>query len=163
MAALLSGAGVAEVDPLVAWLWEEQPRVNLFRAPIAPMVALARELRAHGARLIVVSNSEGRLAELLAEIGLAELFDVIADSGRLGIEKPDRRIFDHALASLGAVPDEPPVHVGDSWAADIAGALGAGWRAIWYGRRAVPVDDPRVAIAPDAAAARASFVRWGLL
>lgn len=161
MAALLTGAGLREVGPLVEWLWEQQPTVNLFRKPIAPMVALARDLRDRGATLVVVSNSEGRLAELLAEIGLADLFAVIVDSGRLGIEKPDRRIFEHAIAGLD--PAGPPVHVGDSWAADIAGALGAGWRAIWYGRRAVPVEDPRVGVAPDAAAARATCERWGLL
>lgn len=161
MAALLTGAGVAEVGPLVEWLWEQQPTVNLFRRPIAPMVQLARDLRDQGATLVAVSNSEGRLAELLAEIGLADLFEVVVDSGRFGIEKPDRRIFEHAIAGLS--PAEPPVHVGDSWSADVAGALAAGWRAIWYGRRAVPVDDPRVGVAPDAAAARATCERWGLL
>ena len=163
MASLLRGAGVETVQPLVEWLWEQQPAVNLFRRPIAPMVELARDLRARGATLIVVSNSEGRLAELLAEIGLAELFTVVIDSGRLGIEKPDRRIFEHALASLGMPPGAPPVHVGDSWSADIAGALGAGWRAVWYGRRATHVIDPRVGVALDAAAARATFERWGFL
>lgn len=161
MAALLTGAGVAEVGTLVEWLWEQQPAVNLFRRPIAPMVDLARDLRARGHTLVVVSNSEGRLAELLAEIGLAELFAVIVDSGRFGIEKPDRRIFEHAIAGLAV--REPPVHVGDSWSADIAGALAVGWRAIWYGRRAVPVEEPRVGVAPDAAAARATCERWGLL
>ena len=161
MASLLTGAGVGEVDPLVEWLWEQQPTVNLFRRPIEPMVQLARDLRDRGATLVVVSNSEGRLAELLAEIGLADLFTVIVDSGRFGIEKPDRRIFEHAIATLD--PATPPVHVGDSWSADIAGALAAGWRAIWYGRRAVPVDDPRVGVAPDAAAVRATCERWGLL
>ncbi len=166
MTALLHGAGVEAVQPLVEWLWQQQPTVNLFRRPIVPMVELARDLRARGATLIVVSNSEGRLSELLAEIGLAELFAVVVDSGRLGIEKPDRRIFEHALAALGIALGsvaESPVHVGDSWSADIAGALGAGWRAIWYGRRATQVADPRVGFAPDVAAARATFERWGFL
>ncbi len=163
MATLLAGAGVgvAEVGPLVEWLWEQQPEVNLFRRPIAPMVQLARDLRARGAILVVVSNSEGRLAELLVEIGLADLFTVIVDSGRFGIEKPDRRIFEHAIVGMDVTA--APVHIGDSWSADIAGALAAGWRAIWYGRRAVPVGDPRVGVAPDAAAARATCERWGLL
>ncbi len=161
MASLLTGAGVLEVGPLVEWLWQQQPTVNLFRRPIAPMVELAGDLQARGHTLVVVSNSEGRLAELLAEIGLADLFTVVVDSGRFGIEKPDPRIFQHALAGLPV--GEPPVHVGDSWSADIAGALAVGWRAIWYGRRAVPVEDPRVGVAPDAETARATFERWGLL
>jgi HAD superfamily hydrolase (TIGR01549 family) len=160
MTALLAGAGIAadRIGPLVDWLWDEQPRANLWRAEIPGMVALARELTGRGVRVAILSNSEGRLAELLAEIGIADAFDAIIDSGRVGLEKPDRRIFDHALAVLGAT--RPGIHVGDSWPADIAGALGAGWRAIWFGRRAVPVDDPRVAVAHDAAEVRAVLDRW---
>jgi putative hydrolase of the HAD superfamily len=160
MATLLRGAGVADaaVGPVVEWLWDEQPRANLWRAQIPGMVALARELGARGVRVAVLSNSEGRLAELLAEIGIADAFAAVIDSGRVGIEKPDRRIFDHALGVLGAT--RPGIHIGDSWPADIAGALGAGWRAIWFGRRAVPVDDPRVAIAHDADEVRAVLAGW---
>jgi len=172
MTALLAGAGVAgepgptggavgtprELASLVDWLWDEQPRANLWRGQIPGMVALARELGARGVRVAILSNSEGRLAELLVEIGIADAFAAIIDSGRVGIEKPDRRIFDHALAALGA--SRPGIHVGDSWPADVAGALGAGWRAIWFGRRAHPVDDPRVAIARDAAEVRAVLDRW---
>lgn len=171
MRALLAGAGVdpARVGPAAEWLWEQQPVANLFRRPIAPMVALARELSARGSPLIVVSNSEGRLAELLAEIGLIDLFATIVDSGRIGIEKPDPRIFRHALAQIGAPADAPVIHIGDAWAADITGALSVGWRAIWYGRRAStsnlagPVDDSRVGVAADAAETRAILTRWGAL
>lgn len=160
MTALLAGAGVAagRLGPLVDWLWHEQPRANLWRAQIPGMVALARELTGRGVRVAILSNSEGRLAELLAEIGIADAFAAIIDSGRVGVEKPDRRIFDHALAVLGAT--RPGIHVGDSWPADVAGALGAGWRAIWFGRRASPVADPRVAVAHDAAEVRAVLDRW---
>jgi putative hydrolase of the HAD superfamily len=159
---IIAGAGAPRdaIGPAVEWLWEQQPAHNLFRAPITDMVALARELRGRGVRTAVVSNSEGGLAELLAQIGIADAFEHVIDSGRLGIEKPDPRIFAHALALLGAAPDTPAVHVGDSWSADIAGALAAGWRAIWYGRRATPVDDPRVAHARDAAEAAAVLARW---
>ncbi|MEO8549213.1 MAG: HAD family hydrolase [Kofleriaceae bacterium] len=146
-----AGADPAQLGPVVEWLWTQQPANNLFRAPIADMVALAYRLRAAGVRTAVVSNSEGRLAELLAEIGITDAFETIVDSGRIGIEKPDPRIFAHAIAALGLPPGTTGVHVGDSWAADVAGALAAGWHAIWYGRRAEPRDDPRVAAARDAA------------
>ena len=148
----------------VEWLWQQQPSHNLFRAPIADMVVLARSLRARGVRTAVLSNSEGRLAELLAEIGLADAFEVIVDSGRVGIEKPDPRIFELVLDQLGerAGSNQPTVHIGDSWSADVAGALAAGWRAIWYGRRAIAVDDLRVAIAHDAAEAAAALTRFGV-
>ncbi len=144
---------------VVDWLWAQQPAHNLFRAPIADMVALARRLRAGGTRTAVLSNSEGGLADLLREIGIADAFEVIVDSGRLGIEKPDPRVFAYALDQLGA-RGEPAIHIGDSWSADVAGALAAGWRAIWYGRRAVAVDDPRVACARDAGEVAAALARF---
>jgi len=158
MSSLLRGAGVAEVAPHVDWLWTEQPRHNLWRGQIPGMVAVARELAARGVRVAVLSNSEGRLAELLDEIGIGDAFEAVIDSGRVGIEKPDRRIFEHALAVLGA--RGPAIHIGDSWPADVEGALGAGWRAIWFGRRAQPVADPRVEIARDADEVRGVLERW---
>ncbi|MEP6864140.1 MAG: HAD-IA family hydrolase [Deltaproteobacteria bacterium] len=163
---IIAGAGAPSdtIGRAVEWLWEQQTAQNLFRAPIADMVALARRLRADGVRTAVISNSEGRLAELLAEIGIADAFEHVIDSGRLGIEKPDPRIFAHALELLGVAPgqliDTPAVHVGDSWSADVGGALAAGWRAIWYGRRAEPRADPRVAHARDAGETAAALARW---
>ena len=145
----------------VDWLWHQQPARNLFRAPIADMVVLARSLHARGVHTAVLSNSEGRLAELLAEIGIADAFEVIVDSGVVGIEKPDPRIFELVLDRLGA-HDANPVHIGDSWSADIAGALAAGWRGIWYGRRAIAVEDPRIAIAHDATGVAAALRRFGV-
>ncbi|HEY5936348.1 MAG TPA: HAD-IA family hydrolase [Kofleriaceae bacterium] len=159
MDALLAGAGVSDRADLVDWLWSEQPRKNLWRRPIPAMVELARDLAAREIRLGIVSNSEGRLAELLSEIAIAEPFAVVVDSGRFGIAKPDRRIFDHALAELGATGARA-LHIGDSWAADVQGALGAGWDAVWYGRSAGPVADPRVTSARDPEAARAAIERW---
>jgi len=160
MTALLAGAGIAHPAPLVGWLWDEQPRANLWRRPIPGMLELARELGARGVRVGVLSNSEGKLAELFAEIGIAEPFAAIIDSGVVGIEKPDPRIFAHARAALGG---GDAIHIGDSWPADIAGARAAGWRAIWFGRRVGPVDDPQIAVARDVGDVRAALARWGVL
>lgn len=159
---LLTRAGIpGDPAPHVQWLWEQQPRANLWRKPIAAMLDLARELAANGAQVAVLSNSEGKLAELFAEIQIADVFAAIVDSGKVGIEKPDPRIFAHALAALGA--PGPAIHIGDSWAADIVGARNVGWRAIWFGPKTSPVDDPDVAAARDAAEVRAALRRWGAL
>lgn len=66
-------------------------------------------------------------------LGLAEVVDFAIVSGELGVEKPDRRIFDQALRLGGARPEEAVV-VGDSAEHDIAGARAAGIRAIWVNR-----------------------------
>ena len=164
MSTLLAGAGVADAPALAQWLWDEQPRANLWRKPIAPMVALAKELKERGVTVAVLSNSEGGLADLFGEIGLLPLFDAIVDSGKVGVEKPDPRIFAHALAKVGGDPSHA-VHIGDSWSADVVGALGAGWRAIYYPSRAADapaMTDPRVRVARTAEDARAALTAFGV-
>lgn len=116
---------------LVDWLWTEQPRKNLWRQPLPGMIDLVRDLGRAGVPVAVLSNSEGRLAELVDELGWGAHFVAIADSGRLSFEKPDRRIFEWTAERLGVSADRV-VHVGDSWQADILGALGAGMRAVWF-------------------------------
>lgn len=161
MATLLTESGVADPGPHVSWLWSEQPRANLWRKPIAPVVEIARELAAAGHRVVVLSNSEGRIAELLAEVGIADPFCAIVDSGRLGFAKPDRQIFEYARVQAGPLDDDArPIHIGDSWAADVVGARNAGWRAVWFGGHVEPVDDPDVAVARDAVELRAALARW---
>ena len=86
-------------------------------------------LRRRGFRLAVVSNSNGTVADILRSVGLADQVDVIVDSGVVGVEKPDPRIFEHAAAALGVRPDEA-VHVGDLYSVDVLGARAAGCRAI---------------------------------
>src|SRR5690606_32002677 len=85
--------GTSMRDALVQWLWEEQPRLNLWRKPIAGMIELVRELAASGTTVAVISNSEGRLRQLAEELRWQDDFACIADSGLLGFAKPDPRIF----------------------------------------------------------------------
>jgi putative hydrolase of the HAD superfamily len=105
-----------------------------------------RALRERGLRLVVVSNWDVSLHERLAETGLAALVDGGVASAELGHAKPDRAIFDHALALAGAEPEQA-VHAGDSVEADVEGALAAGLRAVLVardGRQAAPAGVPVV-------------------
>ena len=90
--------------------------------------ALAR-LRAAGIGLGVVSNSDGRVAEALAAVGLAEYFAVVVDSRLAGFEKPDPRIFLPALDALQVAPAEA-LYVGDLYEVDVVGARRAGMAAV---------------------------------
>jgi putative hydrolase of the HAD superfamily len=164
MATLLTESGLQSADAglLADWLFDQQPSQNLWRRPIAGMFELVRELFDAGVPLGIVSNSEGKLSELCAELGIRSMFTAFADSGVLGIEKPDRRIFEHTAAGLGVAPSEL-VHVGDAWEADVVGALGVGARAIWF----APTDDrvlpEGVRSARDAGELRAALSGWGVL
>ena len=163
-ALLVGGAVEGDVDALVDFLWDAQPTRNLWRRPVPGMLELAKELVDAGVGVAIISNSEGHLAELLAEVGLAELFPIVLDSGKLGLEKPDPRIFERALAELGAKPHEA-VHIGDSFAADVRGALGAGLAAVWFRGRApatTELDRDRALRADDAASARAALRDLGV-
>jgi putative hydrolase of the HAD superfamily len=53
----------------------------------------------------------------------------VVDSALAGFEKPDPRIFLHALAHSGATA-ERTLHVGDLYHADVLGARGAGVHAL---------------------------------
>jgi putative hydrolase of the HAD superfamily len=81
-------------------------------------------------RLGVVSNFYGNVGRILSDAGIAPLLSVIADSNRVGAMKPDRRIFDHALAALGTEPGAT-MHVGDSHQRDIRAARALGLRTAW--------------------------------
>ena len=57
------------------------------------MIELVRRLNQRGTPVGIISNSEGHLAELVDELGWANDFRVVVDSGRLGIDKPDPADF----------------------------------------------------------------------
>lgn len=124
-------AGAAELEAAVDALWRAQPRRNLWRDVPEEVRALLDELDARGVPMVVTSNSEGRVRELLAEVGLVHHFVDVLDSGLLGFAKPDRRIFLLAAERAGVAPDEL-VHVGDSEKADVAGARAAGLQTIRF-------------------------------
>jgi HAD superfamily hydrolase (TIGR01549 family) len=87
------------------------------------------ELRRRGYRLGVISNADGRAEQALDAAGLRGHFELIVDSGLVGIDKPDPRIFHHALELMGVTPQEA-VYVGDIYEIDVQGARAAGMRAI---------------------------------
>ncbi len=82
-----------------------------------------------GLPVVVVSNSDGSAADIVDRQGLRDLVRGVVDSHVIGIEKPDRGIFDHALALVGASPGTV-LHVGDIYDVDVVGACGAGLHAM---------------------------------
>jgi len=97
-------------------------------------------------RLGVVSNFYGNLEAVCADLGLLQHFDVVIDSSRVGVEKPDRRIFLAALEALQTAAADT-LFVGDSLARDMGGARALGMPHAWLrgaSARGAPccVDDP---------------------
>jgi len=78
----------------------------------------------------VVSNFTGNLELCLEELGVMRYFAVVADSGRVGITKPDPRLFQHALGWPGLV-STPAWMVGDNYDSDIRPAAALGLSTVW--------------------------------
>lgn len=95
-----------------------------------------RRLAADGFRLVILSNwpLAATIDRYVGAAGWAGLFEAIFVSQRIGSIKPDRAIFEHAEAAIG-VPGEAILHVGDDWAADVVGAIGAGWHVAYLADR----------------------------
>ena len=77
---------------------------------------------------------------------LEPLFDAIVISAEFGVNKPDRRIFDHAAKLLG-VSNEECVFVGDDPTSDVLGAINADMEAVWIDKWEYDgsfEDEPRV-------------------
>ncbi|WP_406477035.1 HAD family hydrolase [Streptomyces sp. NBC_01615] len=100
-----------------------------FRAD-GTVVALLRESRAQGLRLVLVSNATVQLEEDLEVLGLTDLADAVVSSARVGIAKPDRRIFEIAVEQAG-VPVERCLFVDDT-IENVEAAAALGMRAVHY-------------------------------
>jgi len=131
MATILAHARVkeAEIPAFLERFRIEHERFNLWsRVPDGLADALA-QLRKTGTQICVVSNSEGGLETLLERVGILRCVDFVLDSGKVGVEKPDPRIFEIALERAGVAADRA-LHLGDTYATDVVGARAANVRVV---------------------------------
>ncbi|WP_338682020.1 HAD family hydrolase [Streptomyces acidiscabies] len=107
-------------------------------------------LREHGWSIGVVTNGSSDLQRAkIRSAGLADLVDGIAASGDIDVRKPDPRLFELAAARCGTQLTAGDWMTGDDPVKDIAGAAGAGLRAIWVRGRTWPegLDVPHHSVA----------------
>jgi len=117
------------IDTLIpVWMG---PSPDLWRRVLNGSIDGLRTLHHSGIRLGIVSNSDGHVEEELARNEICQVgpgpgvpVQTIVDSGVVGVTKPDPRIFDFALPSLGLDPIDV-IYVGDSVKYDIRAAEAA--------------------------------------
>jgi len=133
MVAEFDPAGVQGLDPVALELLRNESIFTHYRQYDDVAGALSR-LRAAGVPLGVISNSDGdyQRRKMMAA-GLGELIQGAVFSGDLGVSKPDPDIFLAGASALGLLPHQV-IYVGDRWATDALGALGAGLSAVWLNR-----------------------------
>ena len=125
IAALPADAFEALLTELRAVLRPDGRASTLWRQVMPGVPEALARLARRGLRLVVVSNSDGTVAQSLEAAGLLTHMTQVIDSHLVGFEKPDPRIFLAALKLAGADAART-VHVGDLYHADVLGARGAG-------------------------------------
>jgi 2-haloacid dehalogenase len=120
---------------------------EMLAGEIPGTVDVLADLRAAGVRLVALSNWSAEMFPVALErFDFLAWFEGIVISGEVGVNKPDRRIFEHLAQRFGIEPEEA-VFVDDS-AANIDAASELGFRAIQF---------------TGATALRRALVRLGLL
>src|SRR5262249_26065710 len=118
-----------EVEEIASWRRGYNLPLGLWtvRDPEAP--AALQRLKASGLIVGVISNSNGTVRSILEATGLARDLDVVIDSGVVGVEKPDPRIFQLALEHAKVDAGEA-CFIGDLYSVDVIGARRAGLEAV---------------------------------
>lgn len=98
-------------------------------------------------RLGIITNGPG--AHQRNKVKTLGMEEWIADqdvfvSGELPTAKPDLGIFEYAREQM-QLSGEECYYIGDSYENDVCGAVGAGWKCVWFNRR----QKPEGAIKPD--------------
>lgn len=140
--------GEGDADALRDAWFDASRRADVELTPHCELVV--ETLAARGVRLGIICDvgltPSVLLRGFLERHGVLRHFDHWSFSDEVGVYKPRREIFEHALAGLGASPHEA-LHIGDIRRTDVAGARGVGMRAVRY-RGVADDDDPAIEDAP---------------
>lgn len=129
---LLEGLGIVgaeEIEAADAFRRGYNAPAGLFNVADPQALATIRRVKSAGLVAGVVSNSNGRVETLLDGAGLGGELDFVIDSGLVGVEKPDPKIFHLGLERAGVAAHEA-VYVGDLYSVDVLGSRAAGLGAI---------------------------------
>ncbi len=101
-------------------------------------------LRQKGQRIGVISNFDPRLHNILQEAGLTHYFEFVLASYDAKCFKPQKDIFQFALAKCSKEPTKPIecCHIGDTFHEDYQGAVQAGWNAFLVNHQSNNSQDP---------------------
>ena len=91
-----------------------------------------RELSEVATLAVVTNGFEKVQTRRAAESGILDYMEDVFVSEKMDSEKPNRKIFDAALRTLGVENREHVLMVGDSLSSDIQGGVNAGLDTCWY-------------------------------
>ncbi len=120
----LHGEDGALAEPAYQVFFEQRLQVEFYADALPALAYLAQ-------RFPVVAVSNGNAD--VARIGIGAHFHADVGAHRIGVAKPDVRIFHAAAHAAGVAPHEV-LHVGDDPELDVLGALQAGMQTVWVNR-----------------------------
>ncbi len=110
---------------------------------------LLKYLVSRGYGIGVISNGFYEVQHRkMCSSGIDGMINAVVLSDDIGVNKPDRRIFDYAVNKVSGDASRTLI-IGDNPETDISGAIGAGWHAIYFnrdGQNRLPVPDGCVEI-----------------
>ncbi|MGZ8734158.1 MAG: HAD family hydrolase [Acidimicrobiia bacterium] len=138
LTAFISECGVPSdrTEQAIEHLGSEFATDGLWKRIAPGSVDALRTIDATGIRMGIVSNAGGTMDARLRDLEILQVgpgvgveVGTLIDSGAVGVEKPDPRIFRLALDALDADPDHT-AYVGDMPLFDVVGARRAGLRPL---------------------------------
>lgn len=124
--------GVPDADAVGARFWEESMKRLPLGARLMPHAREVLEYLKPRYRIYILSNGFAELqSRKMQSAGIAHYFDGVVLSEDIGVNKPHRAIFDHALRVAGVTADRA-LMIGDNYEVDIKGAHGAGIDQVFY-------------------------------
>jgi HAD superfamily hydrolase (TIGR01549 family) len=124
-----AGVDVQHIPAVTRGLYEADAQNSLWNFSYPWVKTTLDHLTAQGYRMSVISNADGRVEMELGKAGLRPYFEKVFDSRLVGYAKPDVRLFQHALTTLGLQPADC-LYVGDVFYVDVLGANRTGIAAI---------------------------------
>lgn len=116
--------------------------------PNQPMIAYMRELGERGYKLAICTNNVREWEQLWrAKLPVDEIFDVVVDSGFVGVRKPEPRIYELTLERLG-VPAGAALFV-DDVEVNCTAARELGLGAVWFRETEAAIEEIERALRAD--------------
>lgn len=100
--------------------------------PLTGVVETLRTLQGRVNMGIITNGFSDIQHARLQHSGLADCFEFMLVSEELGVNKPDPRIFQAALARMEGVQAADVLMVGDNPQTDVAGAVAVGMDSCWF-------------------------------
>jgi len=134
---------VQTIDTLFKELWLHFASANHWQL-YDDVEACWSKLKANGDRIVIASNFDSRLNEIVTEHQPLSLADAVYCSAEVGYRKPDPLFYKTVAESFGIKDADEVVMIGDDFENDYVAPVRFGWKAFHLDRRSTDRSDQRV-------------------